>query len=98
MYILIQEYFMKILSETEYSSDTTTETEMVYHIKVKRYHSVPDNDTKLNFADMKKTYRTTDDNIITDEHERFRRQEVLFQTSLSRGNETFQQSSGCSAG
>ena len=50
---------------------------------------MPDFDTKLKFADMKKTYKIIDDNIITDKTERSRRQEVLVLASLSRGNETF---------
>ena len=72
----------------EYSFNT--EREMVYDTKVNRYHIVSDYVTKLKLADMKKTYEIIDDNITTDETERSRRQEVLFQASLSRGNKTFQ--------
>ena len=63
---------------------------MVYDTKVKRYHIVPDCDTKLKFAGMKKTYEFFYENIINDETECSRRQEVLFRTSLGRGNKTFQ--------
>ena len=89
-----QEYLMKITSEVEYSFDTTTESEIVYDIKEKMYHIVFDYGTKLKIAaensDMEKTYEITDGNIITDDTERSRRQKVLFQANLSRGNKTFQ--------